>query len=89
MMHVSRVAPLLSSAFLVTALAGCAVAPKESEDAHAHTGDTTDVQSTREMHKKMMGGKPSEQQQAMMQDHMRSMTPEMRQRMQAMHDQCK
>jgi len=41
------------------------------------------------MHKKMMSGKPSAEQQAMMQEHMKSMTPEMRQRMQAMHDQCK
>jgi hypothetical protein len=37
----------------------------------------------------MMGGKPSPEQQSMMQEHMKSMTPEMRERMKAMHEQCK
>ncbi len=48
-----------------------------------------DMQSHCEMHKKMMSGKPSAERQAMMQEHMKSMTPEMRQKMQAMHEQCK
>jgi hypothetical protein len=48
-----------------------------------------DTQSHCEMHRKMMAGKPPAQQQAMMQEHMKSMAPEMRQRMQAMHEQCK
>jgi uncharacterized lipoprotein YajG len=73
---------------LVGLLAGCA-APAKS-DAHTHTDmSMMDMQSHCEMHKKMMSGKPSAEQQAMMQEHMKSMTPEMRQRMMAMHEQCK
>jgi len=86
---ISRVAPLVSSTLVAVGLAGCAAAPHAS-DAHAHADmGTMDMQSMCEMHKKMMGGKPSAEQQAMMQEHMKSMTPEMRQRMQAMHEQCK
>lgn len=48
-----------------------------------------DMQSHCEMHKKMMSGKSSGEQQAMMQEHMKSMAPEMRQKMQSMHEQCK
>jgi hypothetical protein len=73
----------------VGVLAGCAAGAPKSE-AHAHTTmGATDMQSMCEMHKKMMDGKPPSEQQAMMQEHMKSMTPEMRQRMQAMHEQCK
>lgn len=74
---------------LAAALAGCATAPG-NEHAHSHpaTG-AMDMQSHCEMHRKMMAGKPSAEQQAMMQEHMKSMPPEMRQRMQAMHEQCR
>jgi hypothetical protein len=86
---ISRVVPLVSSALLVVGLAGCAAAPP-TRDAHARADmSTMDMQSMCEMHKKMMSGKPAAEQQAMMQEHMKSMTPEMRQRMQAMHEQCK
>lgn len=81
----SRV-PLLPSALLAIVLAGCAAAPAARDD-HAHA--TMDMQSMCEMHKSMMSGKSSAEQQAMMEEHMKSMTPEMRQRMQAMHDRCK
>lgn len=86
---IPRVVPLVSFVLLAVGLAGCAAAPAKSGD-HAHaTMDAMDMQSHCEMHKKMMSGKSSAEQQAMMQDHMKSMTPEMRQRMQAMHEQCK
>jgi len=86
---ISRVVPPVSSALLAAALAGCAASPSKS-DAHARADmGTMDMQSMCEMHKKMMGGKPSAEQQAMMQEHMKSMAPEMRQQMQAMHEQCK
>jgi hypothetical protein len=85
---ISRVVPLISSALLAVGLAGCA-APANSDD-HAHaTMGAMDMQSHCEMHKKMMSGKPSAEQRTMMEKHMASMTPEMRQRMQAMHEQCK
>lgn len=78
----------LAAAFLVAGLAGCAAPTKTADHGHATMG-SMDMQSHCEMHKKMMSGKPSAEQQAMMQEHMNSMTPEMRQRMQAMHEQCK
>ncbi len=84
-----RVIPLAAATLLVAGLVGCAAAPEKSGDhSHAMMG-SMDMQSHCGMHKKMMAGKPSAEQQAMMQEHMKSMTPEMRQRMQAMHEQCK
>lgn len=86
---IPRVVPLVSSALLAVALVACAAAPGKSNDhSHAMMG-SMDMQSHCEMHKKMMGGKTSAEQQTMMQEHMKSMTPEMRQRMQGMHEQCK
>jgi len=83
-----RLVPL-AAVVLVAGLTGCAAARTGSGD-HAHSSmGAMDMQAHCEMHKKMMSGKPSAEQQAMMQEHMKSMTPEMRQRMQAMHDQCK
>ncbi len=74
---------------LVAVLSGCAAGAKKG-DVHSHaTMGEMDKQSHCEKHKKMMSGKPSAQQQAMMQEHMKSMTAEMRQKMQAMHEQCK
>lgn len=88
---ISRVVPLVSSAVLAVGLAGCAAAPeKHAAPAHAGMGmGMMDMQSMCETHKKMMSGKTPAEQQAMMQEQMKAMTPEMRQRMQAMHEQCK
>ena len=85
---ISRVVPLIASALLAVGLAGCAASAKSDDHAHATMG-AKDMQSHCEMHKKMMSGKASAEQQTMMEKHMTSMTPEMRQRMQAMHEQCK
>jgi hypothetical protein len=85
----TRVIPLVAATLLAAGLAGCAAAPARGGD-HSHaTMGSMDMQTHCEMHKKMMAGKPSAEQQAMMLEHMKSMTPEMRQRMQAMHEQCK
>lgn len=84
----SRVIPLVTVAVAAVGLVGCA-APARS-GAHAHTTMAPmDPQAHCEMHKKKMAGISPAQQQAMMQEHMKSMPPEMRQRMQAMHEQCK
>ena len=48
-----------------------------------------DMQSMCDMHKKEMSGKSPAERQAHMDEHMKSMPPEMRQRMQAMHEQCR
>ena len=86
---ISNVLPVMSTMLAVAILAGCAAAaPKGDAHDHAKAG-AMDMQSHCEMHKRMMGGKPSAEQQSMMQEHMKSMSPEMRQRMQAMHEQCK
>ncbi|MES3000109.1 MAG: hypothetical protein V4787_05415 [Pseudomonadota bacterium] len=85
----SQVARLVAAAALAMGLAGCAGGPQRGE-AHDHARMASmDMQSHCDMHRKMMGGKPSAVQQAMMQEHMKSMTPEMRQKMQTMHEQCK
>lgn len=84
----SRAVLLISSALVAAGLAGCAAAPRKS-DAHAHAAmGTMDMQSMCEKHKEMMSGKSAADHQAMMQEHMKSTTPEMRQRMQSMHEQC-
>ncbi len=85
---ISRVMPAISSALLAVALAGCAAAPEKGEaHAHASTG-TSDPQAMCERHRKMMSGKSPAELQAM-QAHMETMKPEMRQKMQAMHENCK
>ncbi len=86
----TRIIPLAAASLLVVGLAGCASAPAKSGD-HSHAAATgaMDMQSHCEMHKKMSAGKTSADQQAMMQEHMKSMSSDMRQRMQAMHEQCK
>jgi Spy/CpxP family protein refolding chaperone len=85
----TRIVPLACTALLVAGLAGCASAPAKSGD-HSHSAmGSMDMQSHCEMHKKMMAGKTSAEQQAMMQEHMKSMSSDMRQRMQGMHEQCK
>lgn len=48
-----------------------------------------DMKSMCEMHNKMMSSKTPEQQRAMMDDHMKSMSPEMRQHHMEMMKQCK
>lgn len=74
---------------LVGLLAGCAAGAQKGDD-HVHaTMGAMDMQSMCEMHKNMMAGKSSAEHQAMMQEHMKSMTPEMHQRMMAMQEQCK
>lgn len=53
------------------------------------TGGQMDMQAMCEMHKGMMAGKSTAEQQTMLNEHMKSMSPEMRARMQAMHEKCK
>jgi hypothetical protein len=49
----------------------------------------TDMKAMCDMHNEMMSGHTPEQRQAMMHKHMQSMSPEMRQHMEAMHARCK
>jgi hypothetical protein len=52
------------------------------------SGGQMDMQEMCTKHKSMMAGKSTAEQQAMMNEHMKSMSPEMRTRMQAMQTRC-
>ena len=51
-------------------------------------GGQMDMAGMCEKHKAMMAGKSTAEQQAMMNEHMKSMSPEMQTRMKAMHAKC-
>lgn len=74
------------SLLLLVLLAGCA-AGQDSHTSH-HATTSMDAKSMCEMHRKEMAGKTAAEQQAMMQEHMKGMAPDMRQRMQEMHARC-
>ncbi len=80
-----RLAALATALVSSALLAGCA-APRH--DHGQHQGAMMDATAMCEMHKSMMAGKTPQERQAMMDEHMKSTSPEMRQRMQAMHAQC-
>jgi hypothetical protein len=65
-------------------VSGCATRSAGHEDY-----SNMDPKAMCEMHKQMMGSKTPEQQRAMMHEHMKTMSPEMRARMQEMHANCK
>lgn len=80
---------LACSVLLAATLAGCATDAHHS-DSHPPAGMAmADMQTMCEKHKKMMSGKSAAEQRTMMHEDMKSMTPEMRQRMQAMQEHCK
>jgi len=79
---------VISGAFaLVALIGGCATG--SSGPMSGMSGGQMDMQTMCERHKGMMAGKSSVEQQSMMNEHMKSMSPEMRTRMQAMHEKCK
>ena len=82
----------LSGAFLIAGLiGGCATgtpSPGSMGNMSGMGGGQMDMQAMCEKHKGMMAGKSTAEQKSMMDDHMKSMSPEMRTRMQAMHDKC-
>ena len=85
----SRILSCAVPLLLATLLAGCAAMRGDhhsrSHDSHA----MMDVQSMCDMHRKMMAGMTPAQEQAHMDEHMKSMSPEMRKKMQDMHAQCR
>jgi len=80
--------PIFVSLLLAGTLAGCAMTGQHGHMDH-HASQAMDMKSMCDMHKKEMAGKTAAEQQALMQEHMKSMSPEMRQHMQEMHAQCK
>ena len=83
----------LSGALLIAGLiSGCATGTASQGsmgNMSGMSGSQMDMQAMCEKHKGMMAGKSTAEQQAMMNEHMKSMSPEMRTRMQAMHEKCK
>lgn len=87
-MGISRHCNAAFALLLVPALfAGCAMRGDHHGGVDHHAG--MDMNSMCAMHKQAMEGKTAAQQQALMDEHMKSMPPEMRQRMQEMHAGCK
>lgn len=83
-----------SGAFLLAGLiGGCATGASSTGSMgggmSGMSAGQMDMQALCEKHKAMMAGKSTAEQQAMMSDHMKSMSPEMRTRMQKMHETCK
>ena len=83
---------VLSGVVLVAGLiGGCATGTSTSGsmgEKGGMSGGQMDMQAMCEKHKAMMAGKSTAEQQSMMNEHMKSMSPEMRTRMQAMHAKC-
>ena len=85
----------VSGAFLVAGfIGGCATGPSTPGSMGSMGGMSgmgagqMDMQAMCEKHKSMMAGKSAAEQQAMMNDHMKSMSPEMQTRMKTMHEKC-
>jgi hypothetical protein len=80
---------------LVGLIGGCATGASNSGSMSGMggmsgmSGGQMDMQAMCEMHNGMVAGKSSAEQQAMMNEHMKTMSPEMRARVQAMHEKCK
>lgn len=80
-----RTITIAATAALLSLILGACAAPRAAHDEHANM----DQQAMCEMHKKMMGSMSVEQQQAMMAEHMKDMSADMRARMQEMHARCR
>lgn len=89
-MNINSKRPVLSGVFFLAVLVGgCATgSPGSMGGMSGMSEGQMDMQAMCEKHKGMMAGKSTAEQQAMMNDHMKSMSPEMRTRMQAMHEKC-
>ena len=84
----------LSGAVLLAGLiSGCATGASTSGSMGMSgmgemNGGPMDMQAMCQKHQNMMAGKSIAEQQALMDEHMKTMSPEMRARMQAMHANC-
>ena len=87
----SKILVLSGAFFLAGLFGGCATGTSSSgsmENMAGMSGGHMDMQAMCEKHKAMMAGKSTAEQQTMMNEHMKSMSPEMRTRMQTMHEKC-
>jgi hypothetical protein len=83
---------VFTSVLLAALLSGCAGDPHrahhEGGQPMAHEHGAMDMQSMCAMHRQMFEGKTAAERQALVDEHMKSMSPEMREHMQAMMRQC-
>lgn len=80
----------LAATAVVALLGGCASSPPHGPRAGMGAQmQSMDMQAMCERHKQMMAGKSPQEQQAMMQEQMKAMSPDMRQRTETMMQQCR
>ena len=90
----SKILSLTGALLLAGLIGGCATGTSSPSSMgnmsgmSGMSGGQMDMQAMCEKHKGMMAGKSPSEQQAMMNDHMKSMSPEMQTRMKAMHEKC-
>ena len=87
----SKIFGLSGVLLLAGLIGGCASGASNSgsmDGMGGMSGGQMDMQEMCAKHKSMMAGKSTAEQQAMMNEHMKSMSPEMRTRMQAMQARC-
>lgn len=87
----SKLLVLSGAIFIAGLIGGCATGTSSSSAMAGKggmSGGQMDMPAMCEKHKAMMAGKSTAEQQTMMNEHMKSMSPEMRTRMQAMHAKC-
>lgn len=88
-----RIAVCVAAVSLVATLAGCAAGSGAQHDDHAGSvpqQSENKSSATCDMHKKMSSAKTADERNAMMREHMKDMSPEVRQKMmQNMQDKCK
>lgn len=88
-MNTFSTARFAASALLALALVGCATSPQEHSHGAAAAGPGSDMHAMCEMHKSSMAGRSDADRMAMMEERMRSMSPEMRRQMQEMMANCR
>ncbi len=83
---------VFASLLLAGLVTGCAVHPPVAEHEGgrpmAHDHGAMDMQSMCAMHRQMFEGRTAAERQAFIDEHMQSMTPEMREQMRTMLRQC-
>lgn len=96
-MTTKRLLLTVAPAMLAALLAGCAAGPQDAvghhhggamDHGHGH-GSMMDMNAMCDMHRQMMGGKTPQERQALIDEHMKSMPPEMREHVRLMDEQCK
>ena len=84
----SKLLVVSGALFIAGLIGGCATGASSSGSMGGMGGGQMDMAGMCDKHKAMMAGKSKAEQQTMMNEHMKSMSPEMQTRMKAMHEKC-